>query len=1082
MNWKEKFLPHPSVERALTMSEKSERVKLLLPENSFRAVFWWQYFTRSGRRIWLVERDRAQAELLYEDLKNFVPETQLFFLPSSFKHLHNPRRTDTFDLNRRLEVLHRSVRQNASVVLTYTEGFLEKIPLAITRRTEDFIVKIGDKIDPDFLNEYLFDLAFERTDLVTSPGEFSVSGHVVDVFPYGSSRPYRIEFDFDEISRIRTFDTATQLTDKPVEEIRIMGAPSEEEPMVPLYEIFNPGDVIYTHSFLYLSDLSRSLPIEKRITEKVDTEFDLEKLQKGVRLFSGEFSAAPVIIPRVKDLPPFEGKIKSFIDILKQNTAQSYKNYITGNQPENLKRIEEILDSAGEKLIFEPVLLDLHKGYTDEETRTAVFPEHQIFGRPLRRKGDELKKKKQKRLLVNLNDWQPGDYIVHSDYGIGIYEGLVKIDKGGEPVEAVKLKYRDGDVLYVGIHSLFKLSKYRGKDGKPPKIYRMGSSAWERAKQRTKKRVKKLAFDLIKLYAERKRQEGFAFGPDSPMQLELEASFMYEDTPDQRRATEEVKRDMEQARPMDRLVCGDVGFGKTEVAVRAAFKAVDNGKQVAILVPTTILAFQHYQTFRERLKNFPVVVDYLNRFRTAKERKEILNKLAKGEIDILIGTHALASDKVKFKDLGLLIIDEEQKFGVNIKDKIKQIKKNVDVLTLTATPIPRTLQFSLMGERDLSIINTPPPNRFPVETRVVKFNKQIIKEAIERELDRGGQVFFVHHRIENIEEIGRMLEDLVPRAKIAIAHGRVDGKKLERIMLDFRQGKYDILLSTAIVESGLDVPNANTMIVHHAQHFGLADLHQLRGRVGRSDRKAYCYFIIPSYETLTSEALKRIETLELYTSLGDGFEIAMKDLEIRGAGDLLGAEQSGFINELGFDMYRKILNEAVEELKRETFQDVFEETFEATHEVQIQTDRRWQFPDDYIPSGKERMHYYLRLNEARTVEETEKIRDELEDRFGKLPPEARQLIDMMLLRFEAAELGFEKIVFRGHKLSLYFTGNPAFVDSGIWQKILEYATRNENCCQIKKKEDKYYLQFEHVKDGYAVQEIIKKLSRAVFNR
>ncbi len=1080
MNVEEKFISHPSVARALALTGQHKRLKLLLPENSFRSVFWYQFYQRYEGKIWVVENDRTAAMFLYRDLKNFMPGNALFFLPASFAHLHNPRRTDTFDLNQRLQVLRQIARSKKFLLVTYPESFLEKIPSENFIKERSITVKTGDKIDPDFLNEYLFDLNYERTDTVTEPGEFAPFGHVMDVFPYGAPQPYRIEFDFDEISRIRSFDVETQLTEKQVKEINIIGLPTEEFPLVPLRNILEKGDLVYNHSFDTWEDGIRSLPREKFISEKVDTAFSLRHFSGEVVLMSGTFTSVPEIIPKVKDLPPFNKQIKVFVDVLQELTEKSFKNYITGQNKRNLDRLNEILKSVEAHISYELLRSDLYKGFRDDETLTAVFPEHQIFGRPARNITNKLKQSKQKHLLNELSEWQPGDYIVHADYGIGIFEGLVQIDKGASRVEAVKLKYKDGDTLYVSIHSLYKLSKYRGKDGKPPKIHKMGSAAWQRSKQRTKKRLKKLAFDLIKLYAERKKQKGFAFAPDSPMQWELEASFMYEDTPDQRKATEDVKRDMESERPMDRLVCGDVGFGKTEVALRAAFKAADNGKQVAVLVPTTILAFQHYQTFKERLKNFPVIVDYLNRFRTTKERNEILQKLADGTIDIIIGTHALASDKVKFKDLGLLIIDEEQKFGVNIKEKIKQAKKNIDVLTLTATPIPRTLQFSLMGERDLSVINTPPPNRFPVETRVVKFDKQLIREAIEREMNRGGQVFFVHHRIENIEEMAGLLRELVPQAKIAVAHGRIEGKKLERIMLDFRQGKYDVLISTAIVESGLDVPNANTMIVNNAHHFGLADLHQLRGRVGRSDRKAYCYFVIPSYETLTPDARKRIQTLELYTSLGDGFEIAMKDLEIRGAGDLLGAEQSGFINELGFEMYHKILNEAVEELKREAFSDLFDDTFQGVKEVQIQTDRQWHLPDTYIPSGKERMHYYRRLNETRTTEETEKIRYELQDRFGTLPYEAEALIKMTALRYEAGKLGFEKIVYKKNNLSLYFTSNPAFVQSGIWQKILAYAASHEGCCQIKQKGDSYYLNFEQVKDVDEIERIVKDLNDAVF--
>ncbi len=633
-------------------------------------------------------------------------------------------------------------------------------------------------------------------------------------------------------------------------------------------------------------------------------------------------------------------------------------------------------------------------------------------------------------------------------------------------------------MLYVSIHALYKLSKYRNKDGKPPKIYRLGSPAWNTLKQKTKKRVKKLAFDLLKLYAERKKQKGFAFGEDSVMQLELESSFMYEDTPDQKQAVEDVKKDMMSDKPMDRIVCGDVGFGKTEVAIRAAFKAVDNGKQVAVLVPTTILAFQHYRTFSQRLKHFPVTVDYINRFRTAKEKKRILQELEEGKIDIIIGTHALVSDKVKFKDLGLLIIDEEHKFGVNIKEKIKNLKKNIDVLTLTATPIPRTLQFSLMGERDLSLIRTAPPNRYPIHTIVTGFSPDVIEQGIRRELERGGQVFFVQNRIKNLEETARFIQQLVPEARIAVAHGKTQGKELEKIMLDFSMGKYDILISTAIVESGLDVPNANTMFVLDAHQFGLADLHQLRGRVGRSNRQAYCYFIIPSYEAISDEARKRMQVLESFTELGGGFEIAMKDLEIRGAGDLLGAEQSGFINELGFDLYQKILQEAVEEVKQEDFQELgTNHPVTSLPEIQLISDEDWHIPQKYIPSGRERLFYYQKLAEIKHPEEIQTVLDEMENRFGSLPEEVKQLAEAIEMKLLAARLGFEKVVIKNRKMLLYFSENNPYITPEKWNLILRFIQQTHHRVQLKKKNEKqYYLLVDPVKKTEEAWNFLKDLN------
>jgi len=1061
---KDLFSLHPAVRRASELADRGGRIKLHLPRNAFAALFWAQLAGLQNRRIWVVEDDEETGRHLVRALSQLA-DIPVVFLPPAVTEGGG----DAFALNERLSAFRHIPEKGAAVIVTTPRSLQEPLPRPSFYERQGMHITAGDKLDPEFLNEFLFDLDYERTDLVTTPGEFARSGSVVDVFPFGSSVPYRLEFDFEKVIRIRTFDTGTQLADAEAAGIDILPVPAREERR-PAYEFIGSEDLLFFRHPVRLEELRE---------EKGEPSEDFLARLRPKAFFSPQWDEAPSVDPGVRSLPAVPN-FRVFTRDLEARTLEGYVHYITSPDPARLERLREHLAPVAGRVDVRTLEGDFFKGFIDPATRTALIPEHEIFGRPYRTATSPLKRKKQQHLLRELDEWQKGDYIVHEDYGIGIYEGLVKIDKGGKQVEAVKLKYKNGDVLFVGIHSLYKLSKYRSKDGKPPKIYRLGSGAWERLKQKTKKRVKRLAFDLISLYAKRKSQKGFAFAPDSPLQWELESSFMYEDTPDQRRATEEVKRDMESDRPMDRLVCGDVGFGKTEIAVRAAFKAVDNGKQVAVLVPTTVLAYQHYQTFKDRLKNFPVTVEYLNRFRSASDRHRILKELAEGKIDIIIGTHALVSDKVRFKDLGLLVIDEEQKFGVNVKEKIKNLKTGIDVLTLTATPIPRTLQFSLMGERDLSVIHTPPPNRYPVVTTVTRFDPELIREAVRRELDRGGQVYVVRNRIAGIEQVADLIRELVPEAKVALAHGRMAGKDLERTMLDFRQGKFDVLVSTAIVESGLDVPNANTMIVLDAHRFGLADLHQLRGRVGRSDRKAYCYFLIPSYETLSPEAAKRMMTLETYTSLGDGFEIAMKDLEIRGAGDILGAEQSGFINELGFELYQKILREAVEELKHEEFEGTYTPSFEKVDEVQFQTDRTWQFPDAYIPSPAARMHYYRRLLSAASEEEIDRIAEEIENRFGPAPEEARLLLDSVRLRRLAAPLGFERLVYRKDKLTAYFTSHPSFAESDVWKKILAYAGAHPGCCRLGEKDGKYYLRFENLPSPAELKRTMQALYDAVF--
>ena len=755
--------------------------------------------------------------------------------------------------------------------------------------------------------------------------------------------------------------------------------------------------------------------------------------------------------------PAFNKQFNLLIQDLNQHHNEGYETIICCANTQQAQRFHDIFEEQESVVHYSTLVLSLHQGFIDHDHKMVCYTDHQIFERYHKFHLKNGFSKKQAITLRELNSLEVGDYVTHIDHGIGKFGGLKKIDVDGKQQEAIKLFYGERDVLYLSIHSLHKITKFNGKDGKPPKIYKLGSKAWKVLKQKTKSRVKEIAFNLIQLYAKRKLQKGFQYRPDSAMQLELESSFVYEDTPDQTTATADIKRDMESERPMDRLVCGDVGFGKTEVAIRAAFKAVDNGKQVAVLVPTTILAFQHAKTFSKRFKEFPVTVDYLNRFKSAKQKRETLAQLAEGSLDIIIGTHQLVNKAVQFKDLGLLIVDEEQKFGVAVKEKLKTLKENVDVLTLTATPIPRTLQFSLMAARDLSVITTPPPNRFPIESQVIRLSETIIRDAISYEIQRAGQVFFIHNRIENIKEVAGMLQRLVPDAKIAVGHGQLDGKKLEQLMLDFMDGAFDVLVSTTIVESGLDVPNANTIFINNANNFGLSDLHQMRGRVGRSNKKAFCYFITPDYHAMTNDARKRISALEQYTALGSGFNIAMKDLEIRGAGDLLGGEQSGFINDIGFETYQKILNEAIQELKENEFEHLFNTSNTSktyVKELTIDTDFSLLFPDDYVNTSSERLRLYTTLNGLKTEAELKGFEREVIDRFGPLPTEVVDLFDSVKMKWLGIQFGLEKILMKQHKMVGYFIPDQSsgFFDSAEFSKILQFVQAHPKLCTLKEKQ------------------------------
>ena len=784
--------------------------------------------------------------------------------------------------------------------------------------------------------------------------------------------------------------------------------------------------------------------------------------------------------------PSFSKNFELLGENLVENAEKGYNTYILAPNPTQHQRLENIFESVNQQATFTPVELSLHEGFIDHDLKICLYTDHQIFERYHKFKLKHELSKTNSLSLQELMSLQVGDYVVHIDHGIGTFGGLVKTNVNGKVQEAVRLNYKDNDTLLVSIHNLHRISKYRGKDADAPKVYKLGSGAWQRLKQNTKKKVKDIAKELIALYAKRKAEKGFSFSPDTYMQEELEASFIYEDTPDQEKATVAVKEDMHSEIPMDRLVCGDVGFGKTEVAVRAAFKAVADSKQVAILVPTTILALQHFQTFKQRLSNFPCTIDYISRMKSAKQQKETQARLAEGKIDILIGTHAILGNNIKFKDLGLMVIDEEQKFGVAAKEKLKRIRINVDTLTLTATPIPRTLQFSLMGARDLSIINTPPPNRHPIATELHTFNTAIIKEAIEYEVSRGGQVFFVHNRVQNIAEVQQMLLKICPNVTSVVAHGQMEPAKLEKTMLDFICGDYDVLISTTIIESGLDISNANTIIVNNAQMFGLSDLHQLRGRVGRSNKKAFCYLLAPPLESLTNEARRRLKALEEFSELGSGFSIAMQDLDIRGAGNMLGAEQSGFINEIGFETYHKILDEAIQELKHEEFSDLFADEAKdlksgwdsSGNDCHIETDMELLLPDSYISSIPERMRLYREIDLISSPEELEKFKQKLKDRFGTLPPQVDELLNVVRLKWKAISLGIEKVVLKNGMLIAYFISNQVspFYRSEVFSEIIKAIQTNQNIFQLKETNERLSLIAKNIKNVDKAIEVLQHLS------
>ncbi len=1064
------------------LSNGSDWLSVKGAAGSSKSLLIAEKFLTADSDILYITDDKENALYAAAELEELCGKENVVYFAATYLEPYQTEKTQNANVVLRTEVIRRLTSdESKKIIVTFAGAMSEKVIRKEDFKKRSITVKVGDQLDFDIAEVLQAKLKFSMTDFVSEPGEFAVRGGIVDVFSYGNDQPYRVSFFGNEVESIRTFDIESQLSQDKVKEFQLIsnideGGTSER---VAFAELLAGGTLVFFHNaavtfqklkvfyekaedaYEKLSrDIKHSLPEELFL----DDESFVESIRKfKVIDFTSDptaFSAAEVNL-KLTPQPAFNKNFELLTEDLEARLKDGYQTWISFASEKQKDRLEAIFADQEKNLPFKSFRSELHEGFVDAQNKLLVYTDHQIFDRYQRYKAKNAFAKSEQLTLKDLMSLKVGDYITHIDHGIGKFMGLVKVNNNDRVQECFKLSYKNGDLLYVSIHSLHKISKYNGPEGKEVVLSKLGSTAWKSLKQKTKAKVKEIAFDLIKLYAQRKTAKGFAYAPDTYLQNELEASFIYEDTPDQETATNDVKQDMEAETVMDRLICGDVGFGKTEVAIRAAFKAATDGKQVAVLVPTTILAFQHYRSFKERLKDFPVNIAYLNRFRTAKQKSETLKDLADGKIDIIIGTHQLVGAKLKFKDLGLLIIDEEHKFGVAVKDKLKTFKANVDTLTLTATPIPRTLQFSLMAARDLSVIKTPPPNRQPVDTRIIGFNEETIRDAVSYELERDGQVYFVNNRIENLKEIAGMIQRLVPDARVVIGHGQMDGKQLEQNVLDFMEGKYDVLVSTTIIESGVDVPNANTIFINDAQRFGMADIHQMRGRVGRSNRKAFCYLITPPLDLVSSDARKRLEAIEQFSDLGSGFHIAMKDLEIRGAGDLLGGEQSGFINEMGFDTYQKIMQEALEELKDdEEFENLFQndserkKLFNTTKDVNIDTDLELMLPDDYVSSTEERLLLYQKLADIKNNAELRQFENELRDRFGELPPEAVNLLKSVELKWLAADIGFEKIVMKNGVFLGYFPSNAQdrFYQSDRFRNIISYLSQHSKDAQLKEKD------------------------------
>ncbi|MCC6600611.1 MAG: transcription-repair coupling factor [Crocinitomicaceae bacterium] len=1092
----------PKTEKILSLSEQENaRIFLKGLAGSSASMIASSWIEKTKRTSLFVLEDKEKAAYFMNDLEQLfsventddstTKKRNILFFPRSARIAYQEEQTENANVAMRAEVLNElNKAQEPKIIVTYNEAIAEKVVTKKEMSRSTYDIEVGHSLSLEFIDEIFHEFGFEKVDYVYEPGQYAVRGGILDVFSFSFDHPYRIELFGNEVESIRKFDPTTQLSINKMTRATIVPNVSvrhTEEARINLIEFLGADSV------LWIYDTAGCLDVMTRELEKAAVQYnklsnvlahekpdelytgkeDLLRLfyQKTIIEFGIErkFAEGSVIEFDMMPQPAFNKNFDLLGENLANNKKQGYTNVLVAGQAKQVERLYQIFEDKDHAVHFQPITLELNEGFVDRELKLLVYTDHQIFERYHRfRLKEGFKKNKEAITLKEILSLQPGDYVVHIDHGIGQFSGLQKIDVNGKEQEAIRLTYRGGDILYVSIHSLHRISKYVGKEGTQPGIDKLGSNAWQNLKRKTKAKVKEIAYDLIKLYAKRKATKGWSYAPDSDLQTELEASFMYEDTPDQFKATEAVKADMENTSPMDRLICGDVGFGKTEIAMRAAFKAVTDGKQVAMLVPTTILSLQHYKSFSARLKDFPCTVDYINRFKSAKQVTETLQRLEKGKIDILIGTHALVGKKIKFKDLGLLIIDEEQKFGVAVKDKLKTMKENVDTLTLTATPIPRTLQFSLMGARDLSIIQTPPPNRHPIQTSLRPFNEEVIRDAVSYEIQRGGQVFFVHNRVQNLRDIAGMIQRLCPDVRIGVAHGQMGGEELEDVMTGFIEGNFDVLVSTAIVESGIDISNANTIIINDAHHFGMSDLHQLRGRVGRNNKHAFCYLLCPPLHLLSSDAKKRLTAIEQFSDLGSGLHIAMRDLDIRGAGNLLGGEQSGFINDIGFETYQKILNEAITELKQEHFHDLYEEEIKKTKkfikETSLETDFEILIPDDYVSSIAERIALYKELDDIVSEENLIHFTEQLTDRFGEIPSPTIALIDTMRLRWLANDIGFEKLVLKSRKMIGYFLSdeNSPFYQSGKFDRVLGFIKLNPDAGKMYEKDGSLRISFNDV--------------------
>lgn len=1065
----------------------------------------------------IILNDAEEAAYFHNSLESLTKALDVFYFPSSFKNRKNYSLLNGSHVMLRTEALTKIASAqgnvNKKVFVTYPEALFEKVIVPGKLSSNIIHIKTGDSLSTEELLLKLSDYGFERADFVYEPGQFAIRGGIIDIYSFGNDKPYRVELFGNDVDSIRIIDPETQLSERKLLQVSIIpnvDSQFQDEARISVFDFLPANTIVWMQdydwcqerlidceddlrSYLQIASDKPQLydnPDEKLLRKEVapdDFITTREFEEKILHRHFVEFSYQPSSIGhnieiefQTKQQPAFNRQFDMLIRDLKHWESEGFQLYLFAENPKQLERLYSIFTDLKAEIKFNPIATAIHEGFIDEDLKVVCYTDHEIFQRYHKYRIKQAYNKNKALTLRTLRELQPGDFVTHIDHGVGVYSGLQKIEANGKLQEAVRIIYKDNDILYVNINSLHKIAKYTGKDGSVPKINKLGSDVWNRLKEKTKTRVKEIAFDLIKLYAQRKAQQGFRHSADTYLQTELEASFIYEDTPDQSKATGDVKKDMESPSPMDRLVCGDVGFGKTEVAIRAAFKTCVDGKQAAILVPTTILAFQHYQTFSERLADFPVTVDYVNRFKSSKEKKETLKKLEEGKIDIIIGTHALLGKEVKFKDLGLLVVDEEQKFGVGHKEKIKTLRTTVDCLTLTATPIPRTLQFSLMGARDLSIINTPPPNRQPIETEVQVYNEDIIRDAIYFEAERGGQVFFIYNRISSLPEMVNIIQGLCPDLSIGYAHGQMEGHDLEKRILDFIDRKYDVLVCTNIVESGVDIANVNTIIVNNAHQFGLSDLHQLRGRVGRSNKKAFCYLLAPPMSTLPADSRKRLQTLEQHSDLGSGFQIAMRDLDIRGAGNLLGGEQSGFMAEIGFEMYQKILEEAIKELKRTEFKELFKEEIatqdDFVQDCTIDTDLEILIPDDYVESITERLSLYTRLDNSDTEEELQQMRGELIDRFGPIPPQVEDLFFTVRCRKLGVELGFERILLKNGSLKCYFINKPdsPYFESEIFKRILSFIQTQTNKAKLRQTGKLFLLIVDNTKTMKDIFSFLKK--------